>query len=102
MFKTAIFLLKEKEEKIVGLPFEELINYLGDISKSELFTRIPLPSGEIRLEAGGADLAKEMKIYEKYKDEMKKLKVTNRLITMIESDYDRIRGRVENIGKNFI
>lgn len=105
MFKTAIYVLRQYEKKLLEMSFEELINFLSEIPKTEIFINEKVKA-YIQNQAKNEnerdatiECPIEHNIICNFKTELAKINIPKRLLADIEGDYDRTKHRVENRGK---
>lgn len=81
------------------MEFEDMINFLSELSCSELFTNVKLrpfiedPHGQKE------NAPIELEMLRKYKADMGRIGLTQKLLDVIETDYERYRTKVEKLEK---
>ena len=81
--------MKQYENRILSMTFDDILNFLTEIPKSELFK---ITQNEV--EAG--NVKEEIAFIRNLKKEICKIKITNSLLKNLENDYENCISKISS------
>lgn len=85
--------MKNFENKLLSLNFDDILNFLTDIPKSELFL--------IENEDDKDNIKEDFKFIFNLKRDINEVKITNSLLKKLENDYEQCISKIAQKLENF-
>jgi hypothetical protein len=105
VFRAIIALMSFYKDKMIGKSFEEVLTFIGDIMKTEVFRNTRYEEyKELREKGESPEMirekmphASEYEFVFRFKDICREIKISNALITKLESRYYSIGAKLNKL-----